>query len=730
MTVSARTAGSPGITGSPGSPGIAGSAAIAAIAEPGGKYVEVVAGRDGPEMLLGRRDAGAPHLRVPLRGLLTASAGRPWRVEPAQPGGVTVTDGGTLVVTALAEALSARLELAFTVDGRLTLTTTWRNDSAEEVADVAAGLLIPLPTEDAHVTVPGVLYNDNPSSDPARTVPHIAGGLVVEEHRLPVPAVNAAWDGRYVSLFAHPEPDRSPEDGTVAYGSLGLLRSPKLTEQGLTEPGPAAQGPATQRPAAQGSAAQGSAAQGLMVTAMSGVIMFDGRPDVCYVSKAEVADRPVGYRDLAPAATLTTRHTLDWGPVEPRGLGFTTLVRTGLYQDEGARPLSADELVRLKANAMDARWNGDGYLAYDGVRHGRPRSYLYGWTGQCMKLARCDALLGLQEGRPERIERARRAADFYVAGSATQVRGLRAARYLVDDGAWELFRGDGADFVSSRAHGETIADLAGLAADFRDAGLDVPQEWEEAVAQAATLFWHSRLPEGVVPLGWTSTGASVSTMVTAAGVACVQAMLGAYRLGGERVWLLRAEEVLGQYHRLHAATFERPFAHATLDASGEDKEAGMYYFLAAFELYRLTGKELYAGWARTAAEWLLTFVYVWSPEYDMGTTFERRGFKACGWPSVSVQNHHLDVFFPTSELMEFGLATGEPWYAERAWTILHAMGQGVCAEPGDWGFEVPGEQGEGFFQTNWQRTGEANTWNPSWVIALPLYHALRMRKAA
>jgi hypothetical protein len=196
------------------------------------------------------------------------------------------------------------------------------------------------------------------------------------------------------------------------------------------------------------------------------------------------------------------------------------------------------------------------------------------------------------------------------------------------------------------------------------------------------------------------------------------------------MWLLRAEEVLGHYHRLHAATFERPFAHATLDASGEDKEAGMYFFLAAHELFRLTGRETYARWAEAAADWLLTFVYVWSPEFDEGSTFERRGFKACGWPSVSVQNHHLDVFFPTSELMEFGRATGRADYAEQADRILHAMGQGICTEPGDWGFLTPGEQGEGFFQTNWQRTGEANTWNPSWVIALPLYHALRMRKVA
>ncbi|MGP3929075.1 hypothetical protein [Nonomuraea sp. KM88] len=666
---------------------------LMAVEEPGGKVVEVVAGSGGPELVLRRRDVDGPHLRAPLSGMLTASTGRPWRIEPAFGDSVRVRSaGGTIVVTAGLGPLSARLELAFAPGGLLTLTTTWRNDAEQEVADVAAGLLLPLPTTDAHVTMPGVLYNGNPSSDPRKKVPR--EGFVSEEHRLPVPAVNAAWDGRYVSLFAHPAATRLG-DGTVAYGSLGVVRSPGLT-----------------------------------VAAMTGVIAFDGRPDVCYVSKAEVADRPVGYRDLAPGETVTTRHTLDWGPVEPRGLGFTKLLRTGLYDGRGARPLSRDEIVRLKTNAMDARWAGDGYLAYDRPRPGKPRSYLYGWTGQCMKLARCDAELGLGRDEPERVGRARRAAGFYVEGSTASVRGLRHGRYLLDEDRWETFRKDGAAFFSSRAHGETVADLAELALRFREAGLTAPPAWEEAVEDAAAFFWRTRLPEGIVPLGWTPGGVPFSPMITAAGVSCVQALLGAYRLSGEQVWLRRAEELLGRYHRLHAATFERPFAHATLDASGEDKEAGMYYFQAAFELYRLTGRETYARWAETAADWLLTFVYVWSPEFDAGSTFERRGFKACGWPSVSVQNHHLDVFFPTSELMEFGLMTGRTHYAERAETILHAMGQGICTEPGDWGFDVPGEQGEGFFQTNWQRKGEANTWNPSWVIALPLHHALHARKVS
>ncbi|MFC7106284.1 hypothetical protein ACFQQB_41245 [Nonomuraea rubra] len=61
---------------------------LAAIAEPGGKVVEVVCASGGPEVRLGCRGAAGPYLRAPLRGLLTASAGRPWHIEPAEPGTV------------------------------------------------------------------------------------------------------------------------------------------------------------------------------------------------------------------------------------------------------------------------------------------------------------------------------------------------------------------------------------------------------------------------------------------------------------------------------------------------------------------------------------------------------------------------------------------------------------------------------------------------------------------
>lgn len=154
----------------------------------------------------------------------------------------------------------------------------------------------------------------------------------------------------------------------------------------------------------------------------------------------------------------------------------------------------------------------------------------------------------------------------------------------------------------------------------------------------------------------------------------------------------------------------------------------MFFFLAAYELFRLTGQPVYRDWAEIAADWQLTFVYMWNPAYDKGTAFREQGFRAAGWPGVSVQNHHLDVFFPTYELWRFGLDTGNETYIRLVRTIFGALGQGICAKPGEWGFTVIGEQAEGFFQSNFQGRGRSNTWNPSWVISEVLHHALRFRR--
>ena len=67
------------------------------------------------------------------------------------------------------------------------------------------------------ITLPSVIYNDNPGSAPERLVPHLPSApgdaLVVEEHRLPIPGINREWqlaDGSFCGLTLFTTPSQTP----------------------------------------------------------------------------------------------------------------------------------------------------------------------------------------------------------------------------------------------------------------------------------------------------------------------------------------------------------------------------------------------------------------------------------------------------------------------------------------------------------------------------------------
>jgi hypothetical protein len=565
-------------------------------------------------------------------------------------------EGRALLVSGRLAELVVELRLGFDELG-LRIDASWRNTSGQVLSDLAVGLRLTLPEgAGEHVTLPGVVYDNNRAADPERVVPKLDGGLVVEEHRLPIPGINAEGGGRYLSLLADP-----------VGGSLGAELSDRLT-----------------------------------LLAMSGVIRFNGKPDICYVHKGKTEPYDGGYLELPAGGTLSRTYRLDWGRT-PAGEGFRQLVRMAhaRFQPRGARPHSLEEIVGYKTQAMDARWTTSGGSAgYVKFPAPKPADFLYGWTGQCLRLAWCDAKLGLLHDEPDRIERCRQAVEFYVRGSGTGVPGLRLPTYDIEAKTWKPFERDGVEFVSSRAYGETICDLIDIIGLFRAHELPVPEEWPRAVEEAVDFFSSAEM----IPFGWTLDGEPSSELVCAAGLPAVLALAKAGRVE-------RAAELFAKYHGV-------PFARSTLDAACEDKESGIPYLQCALELYERTGEVAYLERARYAADWLLTWVYVWNPSYPKGSNLDVSGFSAVGWPSVSVQNHHLDVFFPVHELARLGHDTF-------AGTMIHAMGQGICTKPGEWRFDVVGEQGEAFSQTNWQHRGSVNSWNPSWVIAQVLSNTLQ-----
>lgn len=642
--------------------------------------------------------------------LLILSVGRPWRrTRPGLDQAQVIDDGDRILITGRSGQLSVELDLR-AAGSRLAVEARWTNDGTEPIVDCTVGLQWPAGRPGSRVTIPQVIQHDNPSADPERTVPHVGrGGFVTGADRLPIPAVCVEpSDGRYLMIIDRPEA-RVETDGRVGYDTLGAVAG--------TEPA--------------------------AILALSGVIMFDGAPDVDYVHKATTAPNPRGYRTLEPGAAITRKLLLEWGDLPRPGRGFVALARAGrsFASPPAADPAGRPTMISLKAEALDARSFCDGevagYLkfpAWGEPRKERPggkqrpaHDFSYGWTGQCLRLAWCDAALGLRDDRPERIDRARRVIDFYLAGSAAPAPGLRYTGYVHDDRSWIGAHRDGSEMIFARAYGESLCDVADSVRLLDDHGLPVPDSWTAAVITGAE-FVATHLAGGLVPLGWSPEGVPVPAEPCAAGIPAAQTLAAAFRLTGRDDFLRTVRQLGEAYEALPGPAFERPYSHSTLDAACEDKEAGLYLLRFWLELFDLTGERGYLGRAVEVADWLLTWVYHWSPRFDAGTVLADRGFTALGWPGVSVQNHHLDVFFPTYELWRLGRLTGHDHF--RAWAegIDTALRQGICERPGDWGFDVVGEQGEAFFVADWQQRGASNTWNPSWVIALPLWNALRLEQ--
>lgn len=642
-----------------------------------------------------------------LDDLLIMSTGRPWR--PRRPGLIDArvrNEQERTVITGSLDGLAFQLTLR-SHGSRLALDLAWTNTGNRLIADCAVGLRLPVGPPGSRVTIPQVIHHDNPSADPDRTVPHVSrGGFVTGEDRLPIPAVCVEQeDGRYLMIIGRPEPN-TDKDGRVRYDTLG--------------------------------------ADSGAILALSGVIMFDGEPDIDYVHKAKTEHNPRGYRTLAPGQTIERSLLLEWGRLPAPGRGFVALARAGreLYSLPTRDPAARSAMIRWKAAALDARWYADGsvagYLKFPAwgeprrqTGKNRPeRDFSYGWTGQCLRLAWCDAVLGIRDHRPDRIDRCRRVIDFYVANSAAEAPGLRYTGYVHDDRSWVGAARNGNPMIFARPYGESLCDIADVIDLFRDHDLPVPAEWRVAVITGAE-FIAANLVNGLVPLGWAPDGTAIratpdATRHTAAGIPAAHAVAAGYRVTGRQDLLDLACNLGAAYAALPGPAFQRPYSHATIDAACEDKEAGLYYLRFCLELHDLTGEPRYLDRAEEVAEWLLTWVYHWSPEFDVGSTLAKRDFNAAGWPGVSVQNHHLDVFFPTYELWRLGQLTGHDHFQTWAEGIETALRQGICTAPGDWGFDVVGEQGEAFFVTDWQQRGASNTWNPSWVIALPLWNALRL----
>jgi hypothetical protein len=602
---------------------------------------------------------------------------------------------------------------------RLWVWRRWTYPGAGPRAALVLGTRVPTGCgPEAQVTLPGVSYNGNPAADPRRLVPRLeprpGSLLVVEEHRLPVPGVTLQWPvpgGRItLGLLAVPEPILLAGAGPDHWWSLGG----QWGERGLD------------------------------LLSLSGVVALHGARDTIYAAQNVAAPVPdFGYLQLQPGDTLSKTLVLEPAADVPEGQGFRHLVRAGWEvlrpQTQAPRPLA--QTIALKAHALERRWRaadgGGGFLVAPASRdegniYDRGPGFLFGWTGQSLRLAWCALALGEIGADPEWQRRGRAVLDTFArAPELAGAPGLRPMYYALDEGRWYADGRRQRERFSSRMLGENLSHLADCLLLLQTRRRSLSPEWTGALQHGLT-FLASAGPtnaDGVFPVFFDGQGRPTDALTTAAGLPAVVALLQGAALVGEPALAARGLELLERYEDLFAVDFKRPFSRSTLDAACEDKEAGLYFFLAAYHAFGLTDAPRWADAACRGAEWAATFVYCWDAAFPPGSPCARQGLRTSGWSSVSVQNHHIDVFFFPWEIHALGQRLDDGFLRDLGQATLHAFSQGIAESRGAWGYPTPGEQGEAFFQTNWSTDGSGrggfNRWNPSWIIASVLQPTLR-----
>lgn len=659
-----------------------------------------------------------------LAELFFASARRPWEIDYRFTVGDVAAENEKISVPFSCEALSGKAEFSFNEIGSVNLNVSVKNVTDAPIEFFTFGVTLKTSAPSTQkVVIPHVIYNDNPGADPFRTVAHIDKteglGTIVEEHRLPIPAVNIEWetDGgfRYITVLSVP---RVVTGADRDYWAIGAL--------------------------------YGGDGKAHTITSTSGPLMFNGMKDITYGGQGMPLPFERGYRTLRSGETLEKSFVMDAGKTK-QGRGFRKLVDLGY---EELKPHNKPEhtfreMIEYKKSVVDSRYRHESYCSgyscfgsandFDNFSD-RPDYFLYAWTGQALKIAWSEIKLGIDRDETDRFRRAIETIDFFVRETEGDVPGLLRCYYLVDTKQWGGSWDNPKTNLSSRMQGEALIDLVDILTLLRNHGKEVPTHWEDLVRRACEFLIDPAVltTDGIFPLNWNHDGTPAEQFMNTAGVPCVGALVKAAMYFDNSEYLEAAKQIFARYYEYHMRTFDRHFARATLDAKCEDKEAGIYVFCTAADLYKATGEIFYKEAADDAADWLFTFVFFWETGFLPGSQCSEKKFCSLGWPGVSVQNHHLDVFFPTFEMYEYGKLTQNEKIMNMTLCTAYALTYGVCTYPGEWGFTVIGEQGEQYYHTNYFQgwypdllnnlhywRGKMRTWNPSWITAQVLQSSLK-----
>jgi len=392
------------------------------------------------------------------------------------------------------------------------------------------------------------------------------------------------------------------------------------------------------------------------------------------------------------------RYRLHVGVASQRGAGFRIPLDWSVTRGD----ISADALPRFpdildaKVRFAMSRWCGDnqypGFAMYPGNR----KDYVMGWAGQAEAPGYAFQVLADRLAKPELRKIAYKNLDA-----------LSQARF--NDEGFQL----GLDGTTGRwslqdpvSQGQAMSAFARSIRYGRKSNPDGLAKWENFLRRACDIHASRILKEN-----WRVRN-------TAAGF-LIQPLALASGLFNNQKYLQAALKAGNYYAERHIKNAE-PFWGGTLDANCEDKEGAWAGFEAFLALYEVTKDDKWLKAANYAADFVLTYTYLWDVNLPPGRLRDH-DLKTRGWTAVSVQNMHLDVYgvLYTPRLWRLGELANRPELFHLAELMYRSCGQMIDAR---------GSQGEQLQQTRFAQAGDMSNperfrggyvegWTVFWIAA-------------
>ena len=342
------------------------------------------------------------------------------------------------------------------------------------------------------------------------------------------------------------------------------------------------------------------------------------------------------------------------------------------------------------------RWHTD---EMEQSKHLKPGEYVkgpgreLGFAGQSFQSARLSIVYGLQNNSPEDV-------DF----------GLKVLRSWIEKrryptGIFASYKPRGHSNRDASNLGWAIAELTRVSQLLKEHGMDA-SDLEAAADKLVGVILPGVREDGALGSVWNGDTGEVVTYNGDGG--------GFMLMGLVRYWLANGGDHLKtiidnafRYYYESDINHFRCFGGA-MDCASIDKEGIHPFFTSAKLMYESTGDDLYLDYARKAAWYFVSWLYIQNPIYDEDDDLTVFNIKPAGANIVGVEHPAVDEYgaILLSEFLWLSKIDNEPLWRDVAELIWRNGTQAIADENHRiWhGLERPvGSKGEALFISQWSK---------------------------